>query len=113
MTKHANIATGLATHPDAWIKAWKFAADAHREQKVKGSDLPYLFHVGAVMMELLAAHNALPIEDIDLAVMCAALHDCMEDQGFQSRSCNGSSARERQQASKHSRNARRFPSKKR
>ncbi|ARS57763.1 HD domain-containing protein [Ralstonia pseudosolanacearum] len=81
MTKHANIATGPATHPDAWIKAWKFAADAHREQKVKGSDLPYIFHVGAVMMELLAAHNALPIEDIDLAVTCAALHDCMEDQG--------------------------------
>ncbi len=81
MTKHANIAASLATHPDAWVKAWKFAADAHREQKVKGSDLPYLFHVGAVMMELLAAHNELPIGDIDLAVICAALHDCVEDQG--------------------------------
>lgn len=81
MTQHVNIAAGLATQPDAWVKAWKFAATAHREQAVKGSDLPYLFHVGAVMMELLAAHNALPIEDIDLAVTCAALHDCVEDQG--------------------------------
>ena len=34
------------------------------------------------MTEVLAAHSELPIDDIDLAVMCAALHDCVEDQGI-------------------------------
>jgi GTP diphosphokinase / guanosine-3',5'-bis(diphosphate) 3'-diphosphatase len=48
---------------------------------VPGCDLPYLYHVGAVVIELLAAHAKLPIDNINLAVMCSALHDCMEDQG--------------------------------
>jgi (p)ppGpp synthase/HD superfamily hydrolase len=32
-------------------------------------------------MELLAAHSEFPIADVNLAVMCGALHDTQEDQG--------------------------------
>lgn len=65
---------------DTWVDAWKFATDAHEGQLVPGGDRPYLCHIGNVVIELLAAHSASPIEDINLAVVCAALHDCVEDQ---------------------------------
>jgi GTP diphosphokinase / guanosine-3',5'-bis(diphosphate) 3'-diphosphatase len=68
---------------DIWIDAWSFASQAHREQKVSGSDLPYLTHLGKVTLELLAAHAQLPLEDINLGVVCAILHDCVEDQSIQ------------------------------
>lgn len=78
-----HITTGSASvmHTDSWVEAWKFATDAHQGQLVPGSDRPYLCHIGNVVIELLAAHAASPIEDVNLAVVCAALHDCVEDQG--------------------------------
>ncbi|WP_460901575.1 bifunctional (p)ppGpp synthetase/guanosine-3',5'-bis(diphosphate) 3'-pyrophosphohydrolase [Paraburkholderia jirisanensis] len=33
------------------------------------------------MMELFAAHSVWPVDNIDLAIKCAALHDTQEDQG--------------------------------
>lgn len=65
---------------EAWIKAWRFAAEAHGQQKFPGTDMPYLVHLGMVAMELLGAHAQEPIEGIDVAMQCAILHDAMEDQ---------------------------------
>ncbi|GLU34329.1 HD domain-containing protein [Trinickia caryophylli] len=76
-----NVAATPVILTDAWIEAWKFATDAHHGQTVPGCERPYLCHIGAVVIELLAAHAAAPIDDIHLAVVCAALHDCIEDQG--------------------------------
>jgi (p)ppGpp synthase/HD superfamily hydrolase len=65
---------------EAWIKAWRFAAQAHGQQKFPGTDMPYLVHLGMVAMELLGAHAQEPIDGIDVAMQCAILHDAMEDQ---------------------------------
>ena len=64
---------------DLFMRAWHFAARAHDARKVPGSELPYITHVGAVAMEVIAP---LAIEDHgnpDLAVACALLHDAVED----------------------------------
>ena len=64
---------------DLYIQAFMFAAEVHKDQKVPGSDLPYVVHLALVSMEVMVA---LSVEDGlngDLAVQCAALHDVMED----------------------------------
>ena len=64
---------------DLCMRAWHFAAARHGAQKVPGSELPYITHVGAVAMEVLAT---IALEDLaipDLAVACALLHDTVED----------------------------------
>lgn len=65
---------------DAWIHAWHFAAEVHKDQRVPGTELPYLKHLGMVAMEVFAAHAAEPVDDLALAVQCAILHDTIEDQ---------------------------------
>lgn len=65
---------------DAWIRAWHFAAEVHKDQRVPGTELPYLKHLGMVAMEVFAAHAAEPVGDLVLAVQCAILHDTIEDQ---------------------------------
>jgi len=64
---------------DLWFAAWQFAARAHHAQKVPGTDLPYLVHLGTVSMEILVAHEQKPFERPALAVQCALLHDTLED----------------------------------
>lgn len=66
---------------EAWQSAWYFAAEVHAGQTVPGSEIGYVRHLGSVMMEVLAAHAVLAIPELDLAVRCAILHDCIEDQG--------------------------------
>lgn len=63
-----------------WRQTWVFAARVHREQLVPDGDANYLQHLGAVTLEILAAHLDQPLPDLDLAVQCAMLHDTMEDQ---------------------------------
>jgi (p)ppGpp synthase/HD superfamily hydrolase len=66
---------------EKYINALRYAARLHQDQKVPGSDLPYIVHVAMVAMEVSAA---LALEDGlngDLAVQCALLHDVMEDAG--------------------------------
>ena len=70
---------------ELYIKAFKFAAEAHKTQKVPGSDLPYIVHIAMVCMEIMAALSALCVEDDldgDLAIQCALLHDVIEDVGI-------------------------------
>lgn len=59
--------------------AWHFAANAHKDQTLPGSDLPYLTHIGWVVGELLIALQFDPVSDPVLAVQCAVLHDVLED----------------------------------
>ena len=63
--------------PDRYVDAMRFAAAAHKSQKVPGSELPYLVHVVSVAAEVIAALAA--DADADLAVTCALLHDTVED----------------------------------
>lgn len=65
---------------ERWRPAWTFAGRVHRTQMVPDESANYLSHLGAVTLEIIAAHLAEPIPDLDLAVQCAILHDTMEDQ---------------------------------
>lgn len=64
---------------DLFIKAWNFASTAHTDQKVPGSDIPYINHIGNVTMEVIAAVTAIPVQFPDLSIQCALLHDVIED----------------------------------
>ena len=64
---------------DIYLKALRFAADAHGEQKIPGINLPYIVHPVAVCMEITAAIASEGAEKPDLAVQCALLHDAVED----------------------------------
>jgi (p)ppGpp synthase/HD superfamily hydrolase len=66
---------------DHYIKAYRFAAQAHWKQKqaVPGTDIPYLMHFSMVAMEVIAALAVNSYLDGDLAVQCALLHDTIED----------------------------------
>ncbi|HUJ63322.1 MAG TPA: HD domain-containing protein [Kofleriaceae bacterium] len=67
------------TVQDAYLAAWRFAAEAHRAQQLPGTELPYLVHVGAVAMEVVVAHHEHAFARPELAVQCALLHDTLED----------------------------------
>jgi (p)ppGpp synthase/HD superfamily hydrolase len=64
---------------DLYLRTYKFAAQAHRWQKVPGTRLPYIAHLTWVSMELMAAIAAGEVEERDLALQCALLHDTLED----------------------------------
>ncbi len=66
--------------PDLYLAAWNYTAAMHGEQKVPGTQLPYLAHVGSVAMEVMTAlaHSS-RVDDPNLAVQCALLHDVIED----------------------------------
>ena len=64
---------------ELYIKAYRFAAHAHRWQRVPGTPLPYIMHLSFVAMEIMAAASVAHIGDADLALQCALLHDVLED----------------------------------
>ena len=66
-------------NPDLYQKAIKFAAEAHGDQKIPGSNLPYVVHLSNVCMETVAAMVHSKQGDFDLAMQCALLHDTIED----------------------------------
>ncbi len=63
-----------------YIEAWNYACSAHNGQFVLGRDIPYINHIGLVAMEAMAAitHSS-TINAPDLLVVCALLHDTIED----------------------------------
>lgn len=71
----------MSYDPDRYVEALRFAAQAHLRQKEPGSELPYLVHVASVAGELIASLAASPLDEPDLAVQCALLHDTVEDTG--------------------------------
>jgi (p)ppGpp synthase/HD superfamily hydrolase len=73
---------------DLYITAWNSASKAHSKQFMPGSDIPYVNHIGLVAMEVMSAicqpqteKMALyqPIKNANLAIVCALLHDTIED----------------------------------
>ena len=64
---------------DAYIQAYRFAAEAHRGQLVPGTEIPYLMHISLVCMEVTTALHAGSADNPTLAVQCALLHDVIED----------------------------------
>ncbi len=66
-----------AFDPDVYVRALRFAAERHRDQRVPGTELPYVVHVVSVAGEVIAA--LAEVERPALAVTCALLHDTVED----------------------------------
>ncbi len=64
---------------DKYIKAWNFASKAHNGQLVPSSDIPYINHIGLVAMETMSAIANGGVENPDLLIECALLHDTLED----------------------------------
>jgi len=62
---------------DLVAKAWFYASKAHQEQKYPRDDLPYITHIGNVVLEVMAVSPW--IRDENLAIVCAILHDTIED----------------------------------
>jgi (p)ppGpp synthase/HD superfamily hydrolase len=65
--------------PDTYRRALEFAAKAHLAQRVPGTELPYVVHVTAVCAEVLAALSVERWEQGERSVVCALLHDTIED----------------------------------
>lgn len=57
----------------------KFAAAKHIEQKVPGTELPYLVHLSNVAMEIIIASFHSDNFNLGFAVQVALLHDTIED----------------------------------
>lgn len=66
-------------NPDQLQHAWNFVSQAHNQQTLPGSDVPYLSHLGLVAMEAMATVVEEPVDQPDLLVLCALLHDTLED----------------------------------
>ena len=64
---------------DLYVKAYKFAATAHKDQRVPGTELPYIMHISFVAMEVIAAMQMHSDLNGNLLVQCALLHDTLED----------------------------------
>jgi len=65
---------------DKYINAWNFASRVHNGQLVPGGKIPYINHIGLVAMEAMAAVTQTDnINSPDLVVLCALLHDTIED----------------------------------
>ena len=64
---------------EKYMRAYHFAAKAHRGQLYPGTGLPYLIHLSFVSMEIIAAMAVEEAAHPDLAVQCALLHDVIED----------------------------------
>jgi len=75
---------GFNPMPNLWsrekyFKALKFASEAHKDQLMPGTELPYVVHVSLVAMEIISALEKEEADWPNLAVQCALLHDCLED----------------------------------
>jgi (p)ppGpp synthase/HD superfamily hydrolase len=64
---------------ELYLRAYRFAAQAHLGQTVPGTQVSYIMHLSFVSMEVIAALAEHPERDGNLAVQCALLHDVVED----------------------------------
>ena len=62
---------------DSITRAWFFASKAHKGQIYPRGELPYITHIGNVMMEVMGIAST--IKNPELAIICAILHDTIED----------------------------------
>ena len=66
---------------EAMERAWEFAVRAHDDQRMPDGRTSYLAHVGAVVMEVMGAVLEGDVAEPELALVCAILHDVVEDTG--------------------------------
>jgi (p)ppGpp synthase/HD superfamily hydrolase len=71
--------TTLSWSPELYRRALLFAAEAHLGQNVPGSERPYVTHPAEVAAEVCAVLVSEAFANPDLAVLCALLHDTVED----------------------------------
>jgi (p)ppGpp synthase/HD superfamily hydrolase len=64
---------------DKYLEAWNFVSTIHNGQTIPGSDIPYINHLGLVTMEAIAAIAHENINQPNLFILCALLHDSIED----------------------------------
>jgi guanosine-3',5'-bis(diphosphate) 3'-pyrophosphohydrolase len=64
---------------EGYVRALQLAAHWHRDQKVPGTELPYLVHVTSVCAEVQRALAEEATPQPDVAVQGALLHDILED----------------------------------
>ncbi|HOQ12035.1 MAG: GTP pyrophosphokinase [Spirochaetes bacterium ADurb.Bin218] len=64
---------------DLIIKTLNFAAQAHGDQKIPGSNITYLCHLVSVAFEIVGAIFAEDINNPIFAIQCSLLHDTIED----------------------------------
>ena len=64
---------------EAYIRAYRFAAERHKGQLVPGTEWSYLAHLSMVSMEIMAALNHETHMNGNLTVQAAILHDTIED----------------------------------
>ncbi len=65
--------------PERYLEAVRYAAEMHHGQLYPGTELPYLLHLHMVTQEVVAALSVEPVDDPELAALCALLHDSVED----------------------------------
>lgn len=66
--------------PEYFVQAVNFASRHHAGQMVPGTQEPYLRHLATVASEVMWAISVRgDVERPNLAVVCAILHDCLED----------------------------------
>ncbi|HNY12061.1 MAG TPA: HD domain-containing protein [Candidatus Wallbacteria bacterium] len=66
---------------EVFQKAIDYAAFAHIQQTVPGKPYSYVVHLANVSMEVMGAISSSNVENPDLALACAVLHDTIEDTG--------------------------------
>jgi (p)ppGpp synthase/HD superfamily hydrolase len=64
---------------EKYLTAWNFACTVHNGQTLPCSDIPYINHLGLVAMEAMATVAHENIDNPNLLVVCAILHDSIED----------------------------------
>src|SRR6266496_1702418 len=64
---------------DLYVRAVRFAAQAHGAQKMPGLEVPYIAHPCQVAAEVILTLQKEKHDLPDLAVACALLHDVVED----------------------------------
>lgn len=64
---------------DLYLKALTFAAEYHKDQKMKDKNVSYIVHLSLVAMELVNLFAIVKNYDEDFAIQCALLHDVIED----------------------------------
>lgn len=66
-------------HEEDYQNALIFAINAHKDQKEKGKNYPYIVHIINVFTEVISAIIKSKVKNPDLAIQCALLHDTIED----------------------------------
>lgn len=64
---------------DVIQRAWNLACELHHGQTMPSSNLPYVKHIGMVSIELALGLLHEPSNDKELGMICAILHDSVED----------------------------------